>query len=316
MFNKTDYSRRFLNRDFKKRLQQQRDYKRKAATIPETNIAVFLSKLGLNSIKAKIFTALVFFLLVYIIYIPNFLFIKNITVLGVADDTKASVEASINSFLEKKLPWPEKNFLIFSKGQLISYLLKNNSKVFTVNKITKKFPSSITVEVTPRLNQFILENQSIYYYVSNDGRLMESVEKNASGTLPSALGLIKLTSNQSIISGKDLFSAEQVAFFALLANNLEQTARSPVDYYEIEESASQEFKVFLKIGAKLLFSFNTEPGETLTRLNYLLAQYSDADLKNLAYVDMRYQNRGYVCSLSSPCAQETVIPQATTTPTN
>ena len=47
--------------------------------------------------------------------------------------------------------------------------------------------------------------------------------------------------------------------------------------------------------------------DTLVRLKELLAGQSAERLAHLAYVDMRFDSRVYICLASAPCAKDTLV---------
>src|SRR3954465_9310884 len=100
---KVDSRIRFQHSSFKKKLQNARVYKRSQVSLPHTKGGAFFSKVGLNSNFSKFFALLILFFLVYLIYIPNFLFIKNISV-NANGTNESKILKDVNIFLEKKLP--------------------------------------------------------------------------------------------------------------------------------------------------------------------------------------------------------------------
>src|SRR6185437_7888178 len=149
---KIDSRIRYRNSHFSSKLENARGYKRVIRQRPKNSWEVFLANAGLGTWQSKVITAAVFFLLIYLVYIPNFLFIKQVTVNSSDQTTNDVVKTLTDSYLNKKLPWPQTNLLLLSKGKLTSYLLDNSQKVLSVDAITKKFPNRLTVSVTPRLD--------------------------------------------------------------------------------------------------------------------------------------------------------------------
>ena len=63
-----------------------------------------------------------------------------------------------------------------------------------MDSISKKLPSTLIVNITPRIDEFeVLTASSTAYSVSNDGLVTGELLPNASGTLPTLSFLIKLT---------------------------------------------------------------------------------------------------------------------------
>jgi len=320
MFNKNkkklDSKIRWQNPRFKQRLQTARAYKRTGNRRPKSDWEKFFSRIGLGSWVSKILTLAVLFLFTYLVYIPNLFFVKQINILGAAN--QASVQTTINSFLDKKIPWPQKNLVLMSESALQSFLLEHNQNVLKVNKITKKFPSTLIVEISPRVDSFVVQTPKTAYSISNDGLATNILVPNASGTLPSGLILIKLEANPDLTLGQSALSQSQINFINGLQSQLENIVKSPVSYYEMPNLQTPDLTAHLKAGFTIMFDLSSDLNKTLAGLKLLFSQYSDADIQNLSYVDMRFEGTGYVCKKGAPCVQDTTVPNnnATTTPIN
>src|ERR1700722_470887 len=81
MFNKNKKQKskiRFQQHSFKNKLNEARNYKRPVRKLPEKNWEIFLHSIGFGSWWSRILAVLAVALVVYVVYIPNFLDIKNI----------------------------------------------------------------------------------------------------------------------------------------------------------------------------------------------------------------------------------------------
>jgi cell division septal protein FtsQ len=316
---KTDSRVRFQNSRFKNQLKQAREYKRIGRTSPRTSAEVFLSKLGLGSWLSRFATLLVFLLLIYLVFIPNIFFVKHTVINSSQSSDIPGIESLTSSFLDQKLPRPQKNLVLLSKGKLSEYLQKNDQEILKVTSVQKKFPSTLIINVEPRVDQFLIATaSSSYFSVSNDGLITSQVFPDASGSLPSNLTSIKLDSSDGLLIGHPIFTQSQIDVLNQVNSQLMDAANSPVDYYELSSLDSQDFTTFVKSGLKIKFSFNSDITEELSRLKLLLLQYSASDQKTLYYIDMRFGDNGYVCSKGQPCTNETVEPNivSTSTPVN
>ncbi len=315
---KTDYQVRFQDPKFRQKLQQARTYKRFKKSLPLTEAGVVLSKIGLGSWTSRIGTLLGFFVLIYLVFIPNLFFVKHLEISGASPGSLSDIEQITNSYLNKKTPWPQKNLLLLSKSKLADYLIKNDQKILSIDSINKNFPNSLVINISPRIDKFVVtaSGSPEFYSISNDGIITGVLTPSASGTLPSGLISVKLTGGEDLYPGKNALSKDRVNFFIQLQNRLPAIAKSPVDYFELIDFQSQNLSVYTKSGFRLLFDLNSDLNKTLSRLQLLFSQYSDADIKNLSYVDMRFEGRGYICNIKAPCSVPKIIPniESTSTP--
>ena len=289
--------------------------------MPETDWGVFLSKIGLGSWLSRIATILAFFVLIYIVFIPNFLFIKQITVNGAAAATNTDVKNLTASYLNKNLPWPQKNLMLLSKSKLKDYLLKNDQKILSVDAINKHFfPSALALSVTPRVDKFLIHAaSSTSYTISGDGIVTNEIIEGTSSTLPSLPILIKLNSGSDFTIGQAALSQNQIDFINKLQSQLAGIVGAATDYYQLDNLKSLDLSVYTKNGLKVIFDMNSDLNKTLSQLRLLFSQFAPGDIKRLYYVDMRFADKSYVCYKNTACVAALNLPtdqSATTTPDN
>ena len=304
---------RFQNASFKQRLQAHRGYKRQSRALPDTDWAVFLSKIGLGTWLARILTLLVLFLLIYIVYIPNFLFIKQINITGVSGNELVSVQNSVNAYLGKTLPWPQKNLILLSKPKLSEFLLSNNKKILKIDSVNKKLPATLNITIEPRLDLLSLQTPLATYSVSNDGLVTNELIANASGTLPTLPILIKLNSAESIIVGHTILPQSKIDFINSINGRLPSIVKSSIIDFQISDLETPDLTVNFQNNFRVIFDSSLDLNKTLSRLALLTSQYADADFKKLDYIDMRFEGRGYVCSKGNPCIKDISLPNNAST---
>ncbi len=321
MFNKNkrkiDSRIRFQNSRFKQRLREARGYKRPVRSRPLGAGEIFLFKIGLGSWFSRLITLLVFLLLIYLVFIPNVFFVKHIIINDTHTDDKPTIETLVNSYLSKKLPWPQKNLVLLSKAGLKNFLLENDQKILNINSINKRFPSTLVLDITPRVDQFVIQTaSSTGFSVSGDGLITSEVSLNASGTLPNGLTSIKLDNSEGLIIGHQAFSQTEVDFLNQMQTQLAGIAKLPVAYYELSGLQIPDLTVYFKNGFKIMLSLDSDVAQTLGHLKLLFSQFADSDINKLFYIDMRFGNNGYVCYKGTACVQDINLPASSTTPAN
>src|SRR5258708_2100464 len=92
---------RYQQSSFNRKLDERRTFKRKSTPVVERDPSSwnFLPVLGLKSRWAQALAILIFLGIVYLVYIPNFLFIKNVEVQGAGQDEANQLKASIDYYL-------------------------------------------------------------------------------------------------------------------------------------------------------------------------------------------------------------------------
>lgn len=310
---KLDSRVRFQNRGFRNRLNSQRNYKRSVRNLPQTDWAVFLSKVGLGSWLSRILTLAVFLLLVYIVYIPNFFFIKQITITGLNQVSENQIKNSVSSFLKKQTPWPQKNLLLMSKTKLGVFLIENNKQILQINKISKKFPNTLSLGFTERVDKFVIQTLSREYYaLSQDGLITSRIYPDASGNLPSGLILIKLNKDSLLNLNQKPFKQGEFDFILNTASRMPGSLKTDITNFEVSDFLNPYFSINTKIGFVIKLDPSSDFEKTLNRLNLLIGQILPGDLKNLSYIDLRFVDRAYTCSKNNHCTNDT-LPQETST---
>lgn len=326
MFNnqnkkKLDSRVRFQNQGFQKQLDKQRNYKRGKKTFPQTDWGVFLSKIGLGSIITRLLVCLILLLLVYLVYIPNFLFIKTIQINGITQPKRTEIQKVVESYLNKKLPWPQKNLLLLSTTGLENYLLKNNQSILRVEKISKSYFNSLIINVVPRQDTFIIQSNNSSFGMANDGLITKIIysDTNATSSLPSALVLIKLTNNESLYVGQQAMGPESATTLKQFYDQSQEILKYPLSYFELTSLHDTDISAVIKNKFTIKFNVKTNFVELARRLKLLFSQFSDQEVSSLEYIDMRYEDRGYVCHKFQPCVGELKLPSqntASSTPEN
>lgn len=311
--NKIDSKIRFQNPRFKKHLQTARGYKRPTRSIPQTDWGVFLTKIGLNNWKTRVTILVIFGVFFYIIYIPNFLFIKSIEVTGASTEINNSITESTNTYLQKKFPTPERNILLLSKQKLNNFLLNNNSNLVNINVIQKKFPSKLLINITPRISSLLLQLGDDRYLVSNDGLVLEKIYSSTTTPNTENLLQLKIDETNTLIIGKQILDQTTINFLHEVYTKLPNIIKSDIVSFELSTPNSSDLSIYTKKGYKIFIDLILEKEKTLSRLNLLFSQQSATEINKFYYVDMRFEGRGYVCFKDSACTRDIILPSQNST---
>lgn len=307
---------RFQNRNFKNRLFEQRNYKRTQRNIPQTKGEVFLSKLGLGSWAARLTTILILMFLVYWVYIPNYFFVKTVNLQGGGGEVETSAKNLTNLFLKKYLPWPQGNLFFLSKDNLKNYLIEKDKRILSVEKIDKDFPSTLNIELTLRGDSFLIETaSSTYFTLSQDGVVTGQIYKNASGTLPIDLTLIKLNQGSSLPDWQKPLKDNWFNFISNLFSASEPELKTKIDYFKTNSLSDPFAEAKTQTGYVIKFDMASDFTKTLAQLKSLISSLEPSDIKNLKYIDVRFTGRAYICYKNSTCAEDILPPINTSTTT-
>jgi len=308
--DRNDSKDRFQKKNFRNHLQQAQNYKRNVRNLPKTKFRTFLFKIGLGSYKTIIPAAIILLFGIYLIYVPNFLYIKHIEISGLRTEDAATASNTINDYLKTRFWWPQKNILLLSKAGLSKYLLARDGAVADIKNIKKDLPDTIILELEQRYGKYELEIGDWHYILSNDGVVMSG--QYGTSTI-SSLPLIRFKDEQQPADGERFFSPELLELAEGLSSDLAKNIKIPTGAILMENRKSADVKVITTNGYEFFFDVKSDIGDISKKLQLLLSRLTDAEKAKLKYIDMRIKDKGYVCLKDAPCAKETSPSQATST---
>jgi hypothetical protein len=323
----------------------------------------FLYKLGLKSRYSQAAALVVLAGLVYLIFIPNFLFVKTITIEGVGEEQQTKVRSNIDTYFAN-VPFfnPQRNIVFLKKSSLEKELLEDPTiyKVMSIKKSVIK--RSLTITVEPKTERFLANRAGLLYSVYNDGTIKEQVPGDPAAWLNVNPGLIKVKQeagdplNKGTHYLSDQFLAQlnswqgrfqavtgkEVSFFEIpvvLVNavpaEVPATSTATMTAVSGQQSISvtdlplplrpDDINIYVKKNIpnyrgpapdfKVLIEGEQDMEDTLGKLTLLLNQMPPDRYTKLYYIDMRFENRGFICLVGTPCAQEKpVVPDPIVVP--
>lgn len=335
---KFDSKVRFQHRTFLEKLKVAKDYKRTPRKAPETEQEKLLSRLGLDSWWSRILVGFGILILIYIVYIPNFLFVKQIEVSGADGETREKiVQLTKDYFRHSRIYAPQRNVIFLDSDALVQYLISHNSQIQSVIKVTKDL-GKLDLAVELKQEKFELVSTDGNYVLFNDGTLSRNLE----GVLPESKPLLVKIQTEARLELKSdkLFFTKQIADALIkIQMNFPTNTSFVIDYFELpvtypvqtqqisEDADSRidllpsplgvlipnEFVVHAKSAEKfnikpfkIYFDASSDIEKASTNFNALALQLSPAQVTSLAYIDMRFPDRSFTCQVNSPCAVQKI----------
>lgn len=242
---KLDSKVRFQNRQFNQKLQEARTFKRSVKPIPDGEFSKFLKKIGLGSAWRQVGFALLVLIVLYLIYFPNFLTLKEIEIEGVRDSNSAEIEASIRDNISK-VPFynPQRNILFLSKTRLES-ILNEFATVDAVNSITKDFKNKrIRIVVTPKQEQFLVRSTDHTFVLYNDGSLKTEADRSLWDTNQNThLIKVDVPAHINVVNAREFLFPETVSYLTKLEKELKGIVGSPLAFINIPITESKKAQV-------------------------------------------------------------------------
>lgn len=326
---KLDPKVRFQHRSFTQKLREAQTYKRQASQVPETEGEKVLVGLGLDSWVSRIVVGVGIAILVYLVYIPNFLFVNNIVVSGAEESLQNGLRDTVkNYFSDSPFYTAQRNVVLLNIDDLRDYILKHDKNVWQVHEI-KKDLGTLDLQVSFKRDRFVLETPNGQYVLYNDGTAVKQRDLNDQ----TELVRISTTATSPVRLGEDYLSPQILKAIELVQDNLERTTKLPVDYYELPSTITDlnqdddleagplsvlvpnELIVHIKASEtekhvkpfKIYFDASSDLDKALQNLTALIVHMNPAQVSALYYIDMRFPERGFSCAKQAPCAVEPVI---------
>lgn len=172
---KLDPKVRFQHKRFTGKLQSARNYKRQAVSVPDSNLDKILSAVGLRSRWSQIFFAIFLAAILYLVYIPNFLTIKNIEVTGLSDSQAQELRSAIEEGIKGSIfMYPQRNLLFF-QDQVVRTAAGKIPSIAKVDKIRRYFGGqTLRVVAESKYERYLVKTPSSVYDVYSDGTLAKT----------------------------------------------------------------------------------------------------------------------------------------------
>lgn len=285
---------RYYTQDFKQKLDRARKFKRSEK---KSNSRRYYS------IKT-FFASLIIGLFVYLSYFSGFLQIQTVKTEGIPVKT---VETALNSYKLANKWWPRTNIVFLHKNKFSQYLTGYDHNILSVDSIKKKFPATILIKGTTRLPAVAFYSEEKVYYVSLDKKIMsQAIVQNATSSPGAAEVLLNIRLTQPSENfeknlGTALMDLKSLKTFS---KKTEKILGSDLFYLEIKTLDSLGGTFFFKNGHKLKIEFSQNLEKITVQIQNLYGQITSEQKNNLKYVDLRIENKAYICYKNTVCAED------------
>ncbi len=332
---------RFQHRTFVEKLKAAQGYKRQAKKIPETDQEKILSGLGLDSLWSKIAVGLGILILIYLVYIPNFLFIKTIEVQGAEGDERNHIIVLTKEYFKQSALYaPQRNLIFLDGKKLADYLVKHDPQLKSVIKTTKDL-GKITLAIELKQEKFELVSANGNYALYNDGTFSRDL---ANLPIEQKPGLLKVETKASLElrPGESFFSGQVANALTKIQIGFPPNRSFVLDYFELPVASTElkqdslstgddlnllasplavlipnELVVYTKPAEKfnakpfkVYFDASSDIEKAMVNFSALMTELPPNQLASLAYVDMRFPDRSFVCLSSAACAVARPVPDS------
>lgn len=287
-----------------------------------------LQKIGLAGLATQIGLAGLLIFLCYVLYVPNPLFVRKVYFEGMSIQHQTAAENSVKKYFLQK-PWynPSFNMLFINQNSLANFVAKEVPVVSKIEKIDKNWKErTIEVEIIEKYERYLVVRPEDRLVLYNDGTVAGSLGK-LEGDLPQSGSVVSVSVNDrsKVDISSQYFDQNIIDFIENSAVMLPEYTGQNFMYFKVflsdqEQGESNEFfKLWNKAALEAVLAKKPEAGKsnpavmrivlepgldlasTAERLKLLLEQTTPDRYRNILYVDMRLQNRAYLCLINTPC---------------
>lgn len=310
---KIDRTKRFYTPDYKRRVNDARHYKRERPKVIENPERSSVIRRWLIATAAFILVSAI----IYLVYFAAFLRVNSLYLNGANSDLAPQIQNQFNQFTKSyRHLLPQNNILLFSSSAFATELRKDG--LVEPNIIIKKqFWHGVKVTLTQRVPVFAMTDGLSRLLLSNDGFVTTILQPN--DALPG--GLIAITDDSSSDANNlpapatPGLNQQQIKFIVYMQNNLSAIIQIQPTNYEISSRASEYLDVHTAGGFTLMFDMAMDAKTAMERLQTVLQQPAQQDRAKIAYIDLRFDPKVYVCALGQPCAATATVTPTPATPT-
>ncbi len=169
---KLDSKVRFQHKQFATKLSSARSYRRQARAVPESSLDRLFAQIGLRSRWSQALAGLALAAILYLLYIPNFLSLQTINIVGLSESQARDLEIAIRDEIGSAPFYNPQRNLVFLNNQLIDYAALRVPSVYEIKMVKKDFANqSIYIEAESKYEKYLVATPEKVYDVYNDGTL-------------------------------------------------------------------------------------------------------------------------------------------------
>lgn len=320
---KLDARVRFQHSSFTKKLETARKYKRQTKAISDDRKFNFFRAIGLGKWWAKVLAVLVLGGLFYLVYIPNFLFFKTTTVNGADGELQKHVTSLTSSYFQERPFYnPQRNLVFLSGGSLSNYIIERDTRVSKVAVKRSLFKRTLTVTVESKYVSYIVNRSTAIYGLYNDGTVKEAETGDPNNWLNDFPGTLKIKDAQSdgLNLDQQYFSPELMNVVFYLKEHFKEMTTQDISYIDLPKQVHplpMQFVIHIRktlpnlpasiADYQIIVDPKMDLQLVLEKLGLLLSQTAPDRYRVLKYIDMRFEEKGFVCLVNAPCAAQPIV---------
>nr|AIA16753.1 POTRA domain, FtsQ-type [uncultured bacterium] len=296
---KLEPKRRFGSYEFRTRVREAANYKR-AFTIGRHNWHErLLARVGLASKFGRRALIIAIVIIIYYLFFSSKFAISNFEISGNTEISTDQIQTSLESYSNSRFIFVKKNnFFLMTHGRISKALISNIPKIKTV-ETERIWPNTIKISIQEHVPGFVIKSNEKLFLVDDEGVVVSPI------TDPKALLVVEDQLTEDFASGEVLRNSKLSAFVLSMHKQWSTKISTPISLVKFPGKESSEVQFVSREGWSVMFDTSKSAVDLLNQLAVLLnKQVPIKDRINLAYIDLRLENKAYYCFKAAPCAQQ------------
>ncbi len=236
---KLDAKVRFQHKQFTTKLGSARSYRRTAVAVPESQWQRWLASIGLGSKWSQILVGLFIATIIYLVYIPNFLTIKEIKISGLSESQTHDLDGRIRDQIAEAGFYKAQNNLFFFDSDLAKTAAAKLASVNSILQVKKDYKNhSLIIVAESKYEKYLVATPEKVFDIYNDGTFKAEAGIARDTWLnidnPNMIK-VELYQNANSQNGQQFFDSNLQQFISALNDRLKAMENFKVAYYSFHD---------------------------------------------------------------------------------
>jgi cell division septal protein FtsQ len=211
---------------------------------------------------------------------------QNISQQDITNEVRADLDGKYAKIINKN------NLFLVRPNKIQSQLTSDFKKIEEVS-VTRKFPSTLVVNITERKPTLIFSSDNHYYIVDDSGQAFEEINQDSSDFQNDAWPIFQDDSNAKINLNDTAIDQDLLNFFMSARSKLNDELDIDLDRTsETPNRMSYDIRIKTTDGWMIYFDGNLNLDKQIETLKTVLAtKIGKDDRPNLEYIDLRSDNK-------------------------
>jgi cell division septal protein FtsQ len=251
-----------------------------------------------KNIFGKIFFWLAFIIffgtLIYMVFFSGYLTISSISIRGTQDlkneDILSKVESSISGQYFGYIP--KNNLLLFGDKKIASDLENSYKKIDRIIT-TKKFPSSLVIEITEHVPALIICSQEECFYSDDQGKVFMRIDPSSEEVTSKSLINFIDEGNKDINEGDIVVKPDLIDYLLKIRSSMKVIGETDIlDNFATPAFISRDIRAMTNEGWEIFFNADISLSKEADMLKVVLDEKVPSEKRShLEYIDLRSDNK-------------------------